>query len=312
MENSQLDIVTGASGFSGRYITRRLLAMGRRVKTITGNPDRPNEFGDRVVAEPFNFDNPAALTESLRGADVLFNSYWIRFAHGDVNFDKAVQNSKTLIKAAADAGVRKFVHISIANPSIDSPLPYYHGKAVVEEAIRDSGMSYAILRPTVIFGDHGILINNIAWFLRHLPVFVVAGDGQYGIRPIFVEDLAELAVNLSQSEENCVIDAVGPESYTFTGLVEMLRQTIGTHTMIMKMPPALPLLAARGLGMLLGDVVLTSDEVIGLTSGLLASDQPSTGDTHLSAWVRENKDWLGKTYMSELKAHYRKHVAGSC
>ncbi len=125
----------------------------------------PNRFGKRLSTSPFNFDNPAALARTLEGADTLFNTYWIRFAHGGINHDTAVENLMTLISAAEDAGVRRIVHLSITNATLDSPLPCSRGKARVEDAICQSSMSHAILRPTVIFGREDILQNNIAWML---------------------------------------------------------------------------------------------------------------------------------------------------
>ena len=166
METAELNVVTGAFSYTGNYITRRLLSMGKRVRTLTGRPNRENLFGYQVSASPFNFDNPSQLMKSLQGATTLYNTYWVRFPHGQVTFDKAVENTKTLIKAAEAAGVRRIIHISITNPSEESPLPYFRGKALVEKAITNSKLSYAVVRPTVIFGTEGILINNIAWLLR--------------------------------------------------------------------------------------------------------------------------------------------------
>src|SRR5882672_9146905 len=183
----QLDVVTGAFGYTGSYITRLLLAGGHRVRTLTGHPQRSNPFGDRVEVAPFNFDNATALTKTLEGVDTLFNTYWIRFAHGDQTFDKAVANTRILIDAARRAGVRKFVHVSITNPSEESPLPYFRGKALLENSLTESGLKYTIIRPTVIFGNEDILINNIAWLLRKFPVFVIPGSGEYRLQPIFVE-----------------------------------------------------------------------------------------------------------------------------
>ena len=86
------------------------------------------------------------------------------------------------------------MHISITNPSLDSPLPYFRGKAILEKEIRASGISHAIVRPTVLFGKEDILINNITYLLRRLPVFAIPGSGDYRLQPIYVEDLAEIAV----------------------------------------------------------------------------------------------------------------------
>src|ERR1035437_2591459 len=163
--------VTGAFGYSGRYDARRLLDASHAVITLTNSLKRDNPFGGRVQAFPFNFDKPERLTESLRGIDALINTYWVRFDHRLFTHSQAVANTKILFQAAKDAGVRRIVHVSITNPDIHSDLPYFSGKAELESALISLGVSYCILRPTVLFGKEDILINNIAWALRYLPVF---------------------------------------------------------------------------------------------------------------------------------------------
>ena len=303
---TELNVVTGAFSYTGKYITHRLLAGGARVKTITGHPGRPNPFGGQVIASPFNFDNPPALTAQLSGASTLYNTYWVRFSRGEVTFDRAVENTKILIRAARDAGVGRIVHISITNPSLDSSLPYFRGKAQVEEAVIASGVSYAIVRPTVIFGIEDILINNIAWLLRRFPLFVVPGPGSYRFQPIFVEDLVELVVDAGGEKDNLVMDAAGPEIYTFDQFVRLVGQTMGSKSRIVHLPPALALRLSKIVGLFLGDVVLTRDEVTGLMSDLLVSDAPPAGKTSLKSWLSDNSATLGDRYASELDRHYRR------
>jgi uncharacterized protein YbjT (DUF2867 family) len=303
MENPELNVVTGAFSHSGKYITRRLLTMGERVKTLTGHPNRENPFGNRVSAHPFNFDNPGRLVKSLQGATTLYNTYWIRFPHRWGTFDETVENSKALIRAAEEAGVRRIVHFSITSPSQESPFPYFRGKALVEKAITDSKLSYAIVRPALIFGKEGILINNIAWMLRRFPLFAVAGSGDYKVQPIFVEDLAEIAVSAGHKDDNIVIDAVGPETFTFEELVRLIADKIHSRARIIHIRPGLLLFLARLIGLVVRDVTITRDEIGGLMANLLVSHNPATGQTYLSQWLGENADALGTSYVSELKRH---------
>ena len=303
---SELNVVTGAFGYTGKYIARRLLADGIRVKTLTGHPERPNPFGAQVVAAPFNFDDLPTLIDQLSGASTLYNTYWVRFSRGEVTFDRAVENTRTLIQAAKDAGVGRIVHVSITNPSLNSSLPYFRGKAQVEEAIIDSGISYAIIRPKVIFSIEDILINNIAWMLRRFPLFVVPGGGGYRFQPIFVEDLAGLAVDAGGQEDNLILDAAGPETYTFDEFVRLVGQAMGSRTKIVHLPSALALRISKIAGYFLGDVVLTRDEITGLMSDLLISDAPPAGNTSLKSWLTINVATLGGSYTSELDRHYRR------
>lgn len=293
-------IVTGAYGFTGRHVARMLLEKGLRVKTLTNHQPSDDVFGGKVEALPFNFSEPVKLTESLHGCEVLYNTYWIRFPRKGVTFEQATSNSLALVKCAKDAGVQRIVHISITNPSADSRLPYFKGKAIVEDAILKSGMSHAILRPAVIYGDEGILINNMAWMLRHLPAFGAAGDGCYKMSPIFVEDLAQAMVREGESRENKVVDALGPETFTYDELVRAIAKAVGVRRPLVHMTNWMVFIAAWKLGLFMRDVVLTWDEVIGLTAGLLSTDSPPLGTTKLTDWMHTHHDTLGRRYMSEL------------
>ena len=304
MNAPPLNIVTGAFGYIGKYITQKLLKLGECVKTLTGYSNRINLFGDQVVAAPFNFDNPAELTRSLKGASTLYNTYWVRFPYGQMTFQKAIQNTLTLIKAAKDAGVSRIVHVSITNPGEESPLPYFHGKAVLEKAIIKSGLSYAIIRPSVVFGDEDILINNIAWFLRKFPAFVIPDLGQYKLQPVYVEDVAEIAVQAGHQTANTIIDAAGPEIYSYEDLVKLIRDTIGSKAYIIYVPTSLSLFCSKVLGLLVNDVVLTREEIDGLMAGLLVSNAPPTGKTRLSDWIKQNANTIGTRYSSEMDRHY--------
>lgn len=305
LQSPELNVVTGAFGYIGKYITRQLLSMGNGVRTLTGHPVQQSPFGDRVQALPFNFDNPGKLADSLLGATTLFNTYWVRFPRGAVTFERAVENTKTLIKAAQEAGIRRLVHISIANASQDSPSPYFRGKGLIEKTIIDSKLSYAILRPTVVFGPESILINNIAWLLRKFPLFAVAGRGNYRVQPVCVEDVAEIAINAAQHNQNIIMDAVGPEIYTFDELVRTIAQKIGSRAKVVHVHPSVVLLVARLIGQLVKDVVLTSDEIKGLMAGLLVSSGRPTGKICFSHWLEHHANTVGTRYASELSRHYR-------
>jgi Nucleoside-diphosphate-sugar epimerases len=295
--------VTGAFSYSGKYITKRLLARGEEVITLTGHPNRPDPFGGKVKIYSLDFDE-ASMTRSLQGVDVLVNTYWVRFDKGENTQPRAVENTRKLVNAAKAAGVKRIVHISIANPSADSHLPYYWGKAANEKAVMESGLSYAILRPTVLIGKEDILINNITFLLRRFPIFLIPGDGSYGIQPVYVEDLADLAVEGIYSKDNYVIDAVGPDSYKFKELVQLIGEKVGARRPIISLPPRLALLAAQFLSLFVGDVILTPEEVDGLMANLLVSKQPARGKTAFKDWLEANKSTVGIKYASELKRHY--------
>lgn len=298
--------VTGAFSYSGKYIAKRLLEHGEEVITLTNHPNRPDPFDGKVKAFPLNFDNTDGIIQTLRGVDVLVNTYWVRFDKAGNTQLKAVENTKILVGAAALAGVKRIVHISITNPSADSHLPYFWGKAANEKAVINSGMSYAILRPTVLFGKEDILINNIAWLLRNLPIFGLPGNGSYKLSPVYVDDLADLAVDAVYQKGNYIWDAVGPDEFTFREIVELIGETLGKKRLLIPLPPRLALFAAQFMSVFLKDVLLTPEEVDGLMANLLISKElpRSRCGTSLRKWLKENQETVGRNYASELARHF--------
>ncbi len=308
MPEHDFDVVTGASGYTGRYITRLLLSRGRRVRTLTGHPTRANPFGDQIESAPFNFDRADELARSLEGARTVFNSYWIRFPYGGQTFDSTVANTRIMIEAATRAGVRRFVHISVTNAE-SSPLPYFRGKAMVEAALKESALSYAIIRPALILGVEDILLNNIAWLLRRFPFFAIPGRGDYRVQPIYAADLAEIAVDAARDDRRVTLDAVGPEIFTFDELVRMLASAVGRKagrkSRIVHVDPRIALAFTQIVGWLVRDVTLTRDEIRGLMTNLLVTDSPPNAATRFSEWLASNADKIGIAYASELARHFR-------
>lgn len=299
-----LDVVTGAFSYSGAAIAEQLRAVGRQVRTLTGHPDRaPATSG--IEVRPLNFADPAELADSMRGAHTLYNTYWVRFAHGHLDHDAAVANSRTLFEAAATAGVQRIVHVSITHPSIDSPYPYFRGKAQVEEILAHVGVSYAIVRPAILFGGDGVLINNVAWLLRHLPVFAVGGRGTYRVRGIHIDDLAQLCVTLGARSDTATMDAVGPQRLTFRELVDAIRAAVGSHAVVVPIPGRLLVGLSRSLSLVLRDTLLTRDEYRAMADGLADSDAPTTGTVRFTEWVAQHGSELGRHYANELDRHFR-------
>lgn len=300
-----LDLVTGAFSYAGSHIARRLLDAGRRVRTLSFHPSRPHPLQTGVEALPYRFDDPDALARSLEGVSTLYNTYWVRFDRGRTSFEQAIERSRALFTAAQRAGVERIVHLSITNPSISSPLPYFRGKALVEDALAQAGVPYSIVRPTWIFGgDQDVLVNNIAWILRHMPVFTVPGSGAYPVQPVHVEDLASICTHVARTDATPVIDAAGPEIMTFDELVALIRDATGARALILHVPAPIMGLAARALGLLVRDVVLTLDEIEGLMAGLLVSDEPPRGETAFSEWLHHNGGSIGRRYANELQRHF--------
>jgi nucleoside-diphosphate-sugar epimerase len=298
-----LDVVTGAFSYSGRAIAQRLLANDRAVRTLTGHPQHA-ESATPIEVRPLDFSDMPGLVRDLEGATTLYNTYWVRFAHGATTHERAIENSRTLFHAARQAGVQRIVHISITNPTIESPYPYFRGKALVERALAETGVSYAILRPAILFGNDGVLVNNIAWLLRRLPVFGVGGNGAYRIRPIHVDDLANMCIDAAAASHDSIIDAVGPDRPTFLELVEGIRAAVGSHARIVQLPGWLLPPISSVLNRVLRDVLLTADEYHAMSDGLADTDGPNTAPTSIGHWVTEHGSTLGLHYANELDRHF--------
>ena len=298
-----MDVVTGAFSYTGKYIAARLLELGHEVRTLTRHPQSSSPFGDQVEAFPLEFD-VNALARSLEGADTLYNTYWIRFPRGGFTFERAVENNVILLDGARAAGVRRVVYVSVSNASSSSPLPYFRGKGEVEEAHASSGLSYGIVRPTVVFGREDVLVNNIAWILRKLPVFVVPGTGGYTLQPVAVEDVADLTVDVGLAEDTRTVDAAGPDILSFDELVRLIRETVGSYARIVHASPRVALALGRCLGILMRDTLITQDEIAGLTAGLLTVHGPATGKRRIGEWLVENRGSVGSRYTSEVRRNW--------
>lgn len=148
------------------------------------------------------------------------------------------------------------MHVSVADPSLDSPHGYYRGTAEFEQAVFKSGLSYSVLRPTVIFGGEDILIDNIASFVRRLSLFGVPGSGNSGIRPIYVEDMARLIVDGVGKPGNEVVDAVGSETFTFDELVRLIAAQIGQPAWVVPLPAHWAYLSTPLAGLFLRDDIV--------------------------------------------------------
>lgn len=298
------DAVTGAYSFTGRAIARRLLADGREVVTLVRRP-APPDADPRIRPIPFPTSDRGALVAALTGVDTLYNTLWIRFERGDRTYERSIADSRLLMGAAREAGVRRLVHVSVVNASPEAPTEYFRAKARLENDVRASGLSWVIVRPTLTFGPGDILINNLSWVLRRFPAFAIPGDGRYRLQPVHVDDVATIAAAAAQGDGSRVLDAAGPETFAFDDFVGLLADAVGSRALRVHVPPRLSRLGSQVIGLLVRDVVLTTDEVTELMASLLVSGEPPAGRIALSDWVRASAGKLGRAYHSELDRHYR-------
>ncbi len=297
--------VTGSFGFTGRAITQRLLAAGHEVVTLTRRSGAGDPLADRITVHPIDTTRPTELLANLAGVDTLFNTYWLRFPRDGETFQGLVAQSAVLLAAAREAGVRRVVHVSVVNAAPDAETPYVRAKAALESVVRSSGIEWAIVRPTLLYGPGDILINNLAWALRHLPIYGMPGRGRYTVQPVHVADLARLCIEAADGAPGRTLDAAGPETLEYRELVALVRAACGSRSIVLPMPHLVVFAAARVLGLLVRDVVLTRDEIRELTSSLLTSHERARGEIRLSGWLRDNAHTIGRSWSSELGRNYR-------
>ena len=303
-----MDVVTGAFSFTGGAIAEELLAREGAVRTLSRRPAASGDpLGSRVEWATLQFSDRAALIEALRGAGVLYTTYWVRFERGGSTFARAVENIRVLVDAAREAGIRRVVHVSVTNPSESSPFAYYRGKALAERIVVESGLPYAIVRPTLVYGPNDILLNNIAWTLRRFPFFAVGGSGAYRVQPVALAEVASLCVDAGADGPSVTFDAAGPETYSYVELVRLIASAVGRPARIVGLPVAVVLGLAKVVGMISRDVVVNGEELGALRAELLCSHEPPRASGSFAAWLDGAGSGLGVRYVSELQRNFRSY-----
>ncbi len=305
---SRVVLITGASGYIGGAIAERM-HVEAELRSLTSHPGK-NRFGDRVRLFPYAFDRPAQMADAFRGADVFVNTYYVRFNYGTVTFERAVDATRDLISLAHEAGVRKLVHVSVSNAREGSELPYYHNKGRIERLVRESGLDYTILQPAIVVGRGDILVNNIAYFLRRLPVFAMFGKGECRVQPMTLSAFADVAVEaIDGGHSNTTLPVAGPRDWTFIDMVQAIRTAVRSRALIVRAPSVVALVGLKAAGLLLGDVVLTNDEIKGLTREYLWAEQPLRRGEDFAQWLHQPAvaSDLGQHYASELARHFRRN-----
>ena len=282
-----MDLVTGAFGNVGSVIAERLLARGGTVRTLTSHP--PAEPSD-IEVRPFAWGDPDALAASFDGISTFYDTFWMR--HGP--YDVAVDRCRQLIAAAEAAGVERIVHLSVVKPSLVSPYPYFRGKAEVEARVTASPVPAGVIRPSLVFGGYSTLLHDLARLLRRLPAFGLADGGGYRVRPVHIDDVADLCLEAGASRERTMVDAVGPDRPTFRELVTEVRDAVGSRARLVSVPASVVIATGRVLGRLQGRDLLTADELRSTIEGMADTDGPATGTRSLSAWIEAHAAELGQ------------------
>ncbi len=275
-------VITGAFSFTGAAVARELSLRGWTIHTLTNRIRPPG--AEHITTAPLRFD-PTHIKHELAGADAFVNTYWVRLP----------------VDAASQAGVGRFVHVSVSNAKDNSNLGYYRGKAEVEAAVQCSNLSHAIVCPTLIVGPTDVLTNNIAWFLRRFPIFPMPAGGQYRLQPLTLADAGRIVADQVESSEIARVDAAGPQVMTFGDYVRTVAKACGVTRPLVGVPGPLALAALGFVQWILKDIVLTREELLGLEQEALLSRDAARGKESVGDWLMSNGQTLGRRYANDLE-----------
>jgi NADH dehydrogenase len=263
--------VTGATGFVGRHVAATLAARGHRVRVLARAPARARFLSDlNVEIVAGGLADHAALDRLARGADALIHLVGIIVEQGAQTFTGVhVAGTQALLTAAQEAGVRRFVHMSAVGAR-DEPgaTPYHRTKRQAEQQVRDSGLSHAIFRPSIINGPESAPIRVLARLHRWSPVVPVFGDGRFPTQPVWIDDVA-LAFALATERPDMIgtFELGGPQVLTYEEFLLTIGRATGHSRPLVHVPLGL-VRAAAGVFDVLGSAApVTSDQVQMLVEG---------------------------------------------
>ena len=253
--------VAGGSGFIGRAIVRRLAGIpATRVRLLTRDAERArHKFEAPANVEFVSADvtNRDSLKPALAGASavvsaVQFDGYPIENPRRGLTFERVdYGGTVALLDAAKNAGVSRFIYISGAAADENSSQSGFRAKGRAERAIRESGLSYTIFRPSLVYGAGDRVMNMLVNALSISPVMPVPGTGQQKVQPVLVDDVAAcVALALGGRGRNGAFDVGGPARMTFDDLIRLVMEITGRHRLIIHVPEAIMRLAGAAAEML--------------------------------------------------------------
>ena len=275
--------IAGGSGFIGRAIARRLASTGEiKVRVLTRNPDTARARLELPGVEFVRGDvgNPATLKDALAGASAIvdavqFDGYPIENPRRGFTFERIdYGGAAALIAAARQAGVAQFIYVSGAAADENSTHPGFRAKGRAERAIRESGLSYTIFRPSLVYGREDKVVNGLARAIRFAPVMGVPGTGRQNVQPVLVDDLAAcVALAVSGRGRNQTYDIGGPDLMTFDEMMKVIMDASGHRRLLFHIPEAV-MRAVGGVLEKLPKPLLSRDAVTFVTADNACDNQP--------------------------------------
>lgn len=250
--DDRLATIFGGSGFVGRHSVRVLAARGWRVRAASRRPDlagylQPMGVVGQVHAVQANLRFSASLRAAVEGADAVVNAVGILAPTGSQTFEAVHdEGAREVARAAREAGVGRFVHISAIGADLKSPSRYARTKAEGEQAVLEEFPDAIILRPSIVFGPEDGFFNRFAALARMSPFLPLIGGGGTKFQPIYVGDLAAAVAAAVEGagRPGTVYELGGPEVTTFEELLDRTQRYSGRSRAYLPLPFALAKLQA--------------------------------------------------------------------
>ncbi|MBV9075809.1 MAG: NAD(P)H-binding protein [Acidobacteria bacterium] len=271
--------LTGSSGFVGSQLLPRLLREAHSVRALVhGNGSLAGGSSSQLEQVKGDILSASALPELMAGCDAVINLVGIIFEHGSSTFE-AVHHlgTRNLVQAARQIGLRRFVQMSALGARREDASPYHTTKFAGEEEVRDSGIPYVILRPSLIVGHGSAFIHQMVGVMRVVPfIRPVAGTGEYRFRPVHVDDVAECFTQALTNEMAIgqTVNLVGNEELTLNDIAATIAQSLAIHKIPIHIPIPLMKVAATLFSVLPMQPPVTKAQIRMLEEGSTADPEP--------------------------------------
>jgi uncharacterized protein YbjT (DUF2867 family) len=255
--------IIGGSGFVGRAIVRQAVRAGYTVVVACRHPERARDLlVEGVSLAKADVTTGRGLDEAIAGSDCVINLVGLLFERGRYSFDAAhVKGTENILEAIKRGSATQYLHMSALGAGKIPESRYAHSKGDAETRVRQSGLSWTIFRPSVIFGEGDSFFNKFKAMSRFAPVLpVIAGETRF--QPVWVEDVARVFVE-SIDNRHCfgtIYELAGPKSYSFMELMQLLMRYLGRNRLLLPIPGFAAKIMAAFM-QLLPTPPLTSDQL---------------------------------------------------
>jgi len=295
-------LITGATGYIGRHLVSRLVAQGERPRCLVRNIKQASSILPAGTLEFVQGDttSPASLETAVQGVDTIVHAAFITADHkqsvGNHYQETNVQGTANLVEAAKKAGVKRIIVISGLGTKPDKPGSYMQGRYLAEKMVKESGLDWTIIQPSVLFGKDAPFIKGLTDLIRTAPVVPLIGGGKVMFQPIYVEDVVTVIIKVLQEPErtkNKTYTIGGPAYYSFTQVIDALLQAM--HKKRIKVPTPTPLV---GIGAAVMEAVLPKPPLTKAAMTLFTFD--NTTDLHS---VERDFGFTPMSFTTYLKEH---------